>query len=210
MRGRFITLEGGEGAGKTTLIKGLAETLRARGLDVVVTREPGGTPGAELLREILLTGATDRWSPMTEALLMYAARVDHVERLIAPALRRGAWVLSDRFADSTTAYQGAAGGVPLDRIKLLHQAALGNFKTDLTLILDLNPQTGLQRTLDRGEDATRFERFDPGFHGRLRRAFLSIADEDPERCLVIDGDQSVDAVLAAALEAVDDRLGARL
>tara|TARA_R110000868_G_scaffold2321_7_gene17287 strand:+ start:2529 stop:3161 length:633 start_codon:yes stop_codon:yes gene_type:complete len=210
VRGRFITLEGGEGAGKTTLIKGLAETLRARGLDVVVTREPGGTPGAELLREILLTGATDRWSPMTEALLMYAARVDHVERLIAPALRRGAWVLSDRFADSTTAYQGAAGGVPLDRIKLLHQAALGNFKTDLTLILDLNPQTGLQRTLDRGEDATRFERFDPGFHGRLRRAFLSIADEDPERCLVIDGDQSVDAVLAAALEAVDDRLGARL
>jgi dTMP kinase len=210
VRGRFITLEGGEGAGKTTLIKGLAETLRARGLDVVVTREPGGTPGAELLREILLTGATDRWSPMTEALLMYAARVDHVERLIAPALRRGAWVLSDRFADSTTAYQGAAGGVPLDRIKLLHQAALGNFKTDLTLILDLNPQTGLQRTLDRGEDATRFERFDPGFHGRLRRAFLSIADEDPERCQVIDGDQSVDAVLAAAIEAVDDRLGARL
>lgn len=210
MRGRFITLEGGEGAGKTTLIKGLAETLRARGLDVVVTREPGGTPGAELLREILLTGATDRWSPMTEALLMYAARVDHVERMISPALRRGAWVLSDRFADSTTAYQGAAGGVPLERIKLLHRAALGSFTTDLTLILDLNPQTGLQRTLDRGEDATRFERFDPGFHGRLRRAFLDIADEEPDRCQVIDAEQPVDAVLSAAIDAVDDRLGAVL
>ena len=209
MRGRFITLEGGEGAGKTTLIKGLAETLRARGLDVVVTREPGGTPGAELLREILLTGATDRWSPMTEALLMYAARVDHVERLISPALSRGAWVLSDRFADSTTAYQGAAGGVPLERIKLLHQGALGRFTPDLTLVIDLNPQTGLQRTLDRGEDATRFERFDPGFHGRLRRAFLAIADEEPDRCQVIDGENSVEAVLASAINAVDDRLGAR-
>ncbi|WP_417476122.1 dTMP kinase [Maricaulis sp.] len=210
MRGRFITLEGGEGAGKTTLIQALAEKLRGRGLDVVVTREPGGTPGAEALREILLTGATDRWSPMTEALLMYAARVDHVERLIAPALQRGAWVLSDRFADSTTAYQGAAGGVPIERIKALHQAALGNFKPDLTLILDVNPTTGIERTIARGEDATRFERFDPGFHGRLRRAFLDIADDEPDRCIVVDGNEAADIVFSHALSAIDEHLGARL
>ncbi|WP_417481783.1 dTMP kinase [Maricaulis sp.] len=210
MRGHFITLEGGEGAGKTTLIQALAEKLRARGIDVVVTREPGGTPGAELLREILLTGSTDRWSSMTEALLMYAARVDHVERLIAPALQRGAWVLSDRFADSTTAYQGAAGGVPIERIKLLHQAALGNFKPDLTLILDINPQVGIQRTIARGEDATRFERFDPGFHGRLRQAFLDIAEDDPERCLVIDGSETAETVFRHAVAAIDGHLGARL
>jgi dTMP kinase len=210
MRGHFITLEGGEGAGKTTLLQALADKLRTRGLDVVVTREPGGTPGAELLREILLTGSTDRWSPMTEALLMYAARVDHVERLIAPALQRGAWVLSDRFADSTTAYQGAAGGVQIERIKLLHQAALGNFKPDLTLILDINPQVGIERTIARGEDATRFERFDPGFHGRLRRAFLDIAEDDPERCLVLDGSEPAETVFSHAVAAIDGHLGARL
>lgn len=210
MRGRFITLEGGEGAGKTTLIKALSDALRSRGLDVVVTREPGGTPGAELLREILLTGATDRWSPMSEALLMYAARVDHVERLITPALQRGAWVLSDRFADSTTAYQGAAGGVPIERIKLLHQAALGNFKPDLTLILDIDPQIGIERTIARGEDATRFERFDPGFHGRLRRAFLDIADEEPDRCVVVDAGQPVDVVARRAVDLIDVHLGAGL
>ncbi|WP_417483782.1 dTMP kinase [Maricaulis salignorans] len=210
MRGRFITLEGGEGAGKTTLIQALAEKLRGRGLDVIVTREPGGTPGAEVLREILLTGSTDRWSPMTEALLMYAARVDHVERLIAPALQRGAWVLSDRFADSTTAYQGAAGGVPIERIKALHQAALGNFKPDLTLILDVNPTTGIERTIARGEDATRFERFDPGFHGRLRRAFLDLADDEPDRCIVIDGNEAADIVFSHAVSAIDEHLGARL
>lgn len=210
MRGRFITLEGGEGAGKTTLIRALAEKMRARGLDVVVTREPGGTPGAEMLREILLTGSTDRWSPMSEALLMYAARVDHVERLIAPALQRGAWVLSDRFADSTTAYQGAAGGVPIERIKLLHKAALGNFQPDLTLVLDINPSVGIERTIARGEDATRFERFDPGFHGRLRRAFLDIVDEDPQRCIVIDGGEPADTVFRHAISVIDEHLGARL
>ncbi|WP_339745153.1 dTMP kinase [uncultured Maricaulis sp.] len=210
MRGRFITLEGGEGAGKTTLIKALTEKLRSSGLDVVVTREPGGTPGAEILREILLTGTTDRWSPMTEALLMYAARVDHVERLIAPALQRGTWVLSDRFADSTTAYQGAAGGVPIERIKLLHQAALGNFKPDLTLILDVNPQIGIERTIARGEDATRFERFDPGFHGRLRRAFLDLADDDPERCVVIDGSETAENVFRRAVDLIDTHLEAGL
>ena len=266
MRGKFITLEGGEGAGKTTLIKAVQAALVAKGLDVVVTREPGGTPGAEVLRDILLKGATDRWSPVTEALLMYAARVDHVERLIEPALSRGAWVISDRFADSTMAYQGYGGGVDPARIRAIHGAAIGDFKPDLTLILDLetseglaragkrlveagsaedryermerdfhdrlrngfleiakadplrcrvidaavdlDPRTGLERTVARGEDATRFERFDADFHARLRQAFLDIAAREPERCCVLDARSDADAVAAAALQAIETRLGA--
>jgi dTMP kinase len=207
MRGKFLTLEGGEGAGKTTLIRTLESWLKDRGIEVVMTREPGGTPGAEQLRDILLKGATDRWSPVTEALLMYAARVDHVERLIEPALARGAWVISDRFADSTMAYQGTAGGVPVERIRQLHAAALGDFNPDLTLILDLDPRTGLERTVSRGEDATRFERFDADFHARLRQAFLDIAAREPERCMVLDAGEAPEAVAAAARAAIETRLG---
>ena len=207
MRGKFLTLEGGEGAGKTTLIRALDAWLKDRGIQVVITREPGGTPGAEQLRDILLKGATDRWSPVTEALLMYAARVDHVERLIEPALARGAWVISDRFADSTMAYQGTAGGVPVERIRQLHAAALGDFNPDLTLILDLDPRTGLERTVSRGEDATRFERFDGDFHARLRQAFLDIAEAEPERCAVLDAGRGPETVAAAARAAIETRLG---
>lgn len=208
MRGRFLTLEGGEGAGKTTLIKTLKDWLSGQGIDVVVTREPGGTPGAEVLRDILLNGSTDRWSPVTEALLMYAARVDHVERLIEPALARGAWVISDRFSDSTRAYQGVAGGVSADRIQKIHAAALGGFYPDLTLILDLDPKVGLARTVARGEDATRFERFDTRFHDRLRQAFLDIATEDPDRCQVLDALDAPDLVAEKAIAAIETRLGA--
>jgi dTMP kinase len=207
MQGRFISLEGGEGVGKTTLINGIANALADRGLHTVVTREPGGTPGAEILRDILLKGDTDRWSAMTEALMMYAGRVDHVDRLIKPALKRKAWVLCDRFSDSTTAYQGTAGGVPLEQIKALHSAALADFKPDLTFVVDLDPKLGLQRTIERGETATRFERFDAGFHERLRAAFLAIAADNPDRCVVLDGSKSRDAILADALSAIDKRFG---
>ncbi|MHA6288581.1 dTMP kinase [Maricaulis sp. CAU 1757] len=205
MAGRFITLEGGEGAGKTTLITGLRQALEARGETVVVTREPGGTPGAEELRQLLLTGNTDRWSATSEALLMYAARVDHVERLIRPALAAGQWVLCDRFADSTIAYQGLAGGLPAERIRDLHRFALGDFHADLTLIVDLDPSVGLARTQARGEDITRFEKHGLDYHVRLRQAFLDIAAAEPERCAILDGAQSQDAVLAAALDTLEAR-----
>jgi len=205
--GRFISLEGGEGAGKTTLIRKLQAHLENQGLEVVVTREPGGTPGAEDLRDILLTGATDRWSPVTEALLMYAARVDHVERLIQPALARGAWVLSDRFSDSTVAYQGAAGGVDIDRIRQLHSVALEDFYPDLTFILDLDPLLGLRRTVERGEDPTRFEMHETDFHTRLRNAFLNIAVNEPKRCVVLDAALPPEKVYQAALAIMSEKLG---
>lgn len=207
MRGKFITLEGGEGVGKTTLIRSLETWLGGQGVEVAVTREPGGTPGAELLRDILLKGATDRWSPMTEALLMYAARVDHVERFIEPALARGAWVISDRFADSTMAYQGTAGGVTVERIAQLHAAALGEFRPDLTLVLDLDPNIGLRRMLARGEVVTRFERLDSNFHDRLRQAFLDIAAAEPDRCTVIDASEPADTVFEMAQARIRERLG---
>ena len=207
-RGLFITLEGGEGAGKTTLARHLAEAFRKTGREVALTREPGGTPGAEALRALLVEGDTGRWSPMAETLLMFAARVDHVERFIRPALERGAVVICDRFTDSTRAYQGAAGGVSPDRIEAVGRAALGSFEPDLTLIVDLDPAIGLARTRDRGEGETRFERRPTEFHDALRKAFLDIAKAEPARCAVLDGARPAEDVARAAMTIVADRLGA--
>lgn len=206
-RGRFITLEGGEGAGKSTLAKGLAAALAKRGFEAVITREPGGTPNAEALRALLVEGEPGRWSPMAETLLLYAARDDHVRNLIAPALARGAWVICDRFHDSTRAYQGAAGGLPASKIAEIHAASLGEFLPDLTLIVDLDPAAGLARTRSRGEDPTRFERQPDAFHAALRQAFLDIAKAEPERCAVLDGAEPPQAVLDGALALIDERLG---
>lgn len=205
MKGKFISLEGGEGAGKTTLIAGLAGQLIRSGYRVVKTREPGGTPNAEAIRELLLSGDVERWSATSEALLFYAARVDHVERVIRPALERGDWVLCDRFADSTRAYQGAAGGTERARLDTLHTFALGQFEPDLTLVVDIDPTEGLERTWSRGEKETRFEAKGSVFHDRLRQAFLDIAKAEPERCAVIDGGQTADAVLADAMDVIRTR-----
>ena len=207
-RGRFITLEGGEGAGKSTLARGLVDALTGRGLRVELTREPGGTPNAEALRALLLEGETGRWSPISETLLLYAARADHVVRRIEPALADGAWVICDRFSDSTRAYQGAAGRLDPQRIEAIDQASLHGFRPDLTLILDLEPDAGLERTVARGEAATRFERQDARFHAALRQGFLDIAAAEPERCAVIDSGQPRETVLAQALAVVAGRLGA--
>jgi len=205
-QGRFITLEGGEGAGKSTQARRLGERLTARGRQVVVTREPGGSPGAETIRELLVTGQADRWSPVTETLLMYAARRDHVERTIAPALASGAWVVSDRFADSTRAYQGAGGGAPASLIQTLERHVLGETRPDLTLILDLPANVGMARTLARNHAETRFEAKGEAFHRRLRDGFLAIARVEADRCVVIDAGQDVGAVEAAIWAAVEARL----
>lgn len=207
-RGRFITFEGGEGAGKSTQLRRLAERLTAAGRTVVSTREPGGSPGAEAIRGLLLTGAVDRWSPVSETLLMYAARRDHIERVIAPALARGDWVLCDRFADSTRAYQGAAGGAPADLIRALEQQTLDDAWPDLTLVVDLPVDVGLARSMERENAEVRFEAKGATFHERLRRRFLEIAAEEPARCAVIDGTGSREAVADAIWGAVSERLGA--
>ncbi len=204
--GRFITLEGGEGAGKSTQGRRLEGRLRDAGHEVVLTREPGGSPGAESIRALLVTGGADRWSSTTEALLMYAARRDHIERTIAPALARGAWVVSDRFADSTRAYQGAGGGVPASFIQALERYVLGETRPDLTLILDLPVATGLARAAGRDHAETRFEAKGEAFHQRLREGFLAIARVEADRCAVIDAAGSPGAVEAAIWETVVRRL----
>lgn len=204
-QGFFISFEGGEGAGKSTQIRRLAGRLQAAGHDVVVTREPGGSPGAEAIRELLVNGAADRWSPVTETLLMYAARRDHVERVIRPALAEGKIVLCDRFADSTRAYQGAGGDAPASLIASLEEHVLNGTVPVLTLILDLPAQVGLQRAEARG-GAARFESKGLEFHERLRAGYLEIARREPERCIVIDADAEIDAVTVAIADAVAQRL----
>ena len=204
--GRFITLEGGEGAGKSTQAARLAERLGARGLEVVRTREPGGSPGAEEIRALLVSGAGDRWSATAETLLLYAARSDHLERLIRPALQRGAWVICDRFADSTRAYQGAAGGAAPELVGSLEQQVVGADAPHLTLVLDLSPEAGMARVASRGEAQTRFEAKGLEFHSRLRRGFLDIAAAEPERCVVVDAAEDPNAVSEAVWRAVEARL----
>ncbi len=207
-RGRFITLEGGEGAGKSVQARRLEDRLKAVGVDVVRTREPGGSPHAEALREVILSGLARPFGPEGEALLFAAARIDHLDATILPALERGQWVVSDRFADSTRAYQGAAGNLPADYINRLEQIAVGQNGPDLTLILDLPPEAGLARALARrGEGGVdRFEAEGLAFHETLRRAFLDIAAREPERCAVIDALKDEDDVEAEIWQAVAARL----
>ena len=188
-KGRLVTFEGGEGAGKSTQLKRLAERLRRAGVEVVETREPGGTLLAEKLREMLLAGRIAPMGAFAEAVVFAAARIDHVDSVIAPALARGAFVLCDRFIDSTRAYQGALGKVEPSRIALLERIALGDLRPDLTIILDLPAEEGLARAARRragGVDADRFEREELSRHEELRDAFLDIAATEPDRCCVLD------------------------
>ncbi|MDP4023340.1 dTMP kinase [Methylobacterium sp. NEAU 140] len=206
-RGAFITVEGGEGAGKSTQVARLAATLRARsGRPVTVTREPGGSARAEEIRAALLGGAAKPYGPFAEALLFSAARIDHLDRLIRPALARGEVVICDRFIDSTRAYQGAAGGLEPGVVAALERVVVGPTRPDLTLILDLAPEAGLGRAAGRGAAPDRFEAEAPAFHARLRAAFLEIAGREPERCAVIDAGGAPDAVEAAIRAVVAARL----
>jgi dTMP kinase len=208
-QGRFITFEGGEGAGKSTQIRRLAARLEPVTGPVVLTREPGGSAGAEALRDLLVNGDADRWSPMSETLILYAAREDHLVRTIRPALAAGKWVLCDRFADSTRAYQGAGGGTDPDFILGLEAAVLGATRPDLTLILDMPVELGLSRALSRGGGEARFESKGQAFHERLRQGFLDIAAAEPARCAVIDAGRSMDEVADQIWQVVQDRLGVR-
>ncbi len=189
---RFITLEGGEGAGKSTQARRLASVLRTEGINVLETREPGGSPGAEEIRRLLTTGEPDRWSPMAETLLHFAARADHIRRTIRPALKAGRWVCCDRFADSTMAYQGYGHGIDGDFIARLAAAVLGDLRPDLTLVFDLPVEQGLARAAKRAGQEDRYEKMDIRFHEALRLGFLDIAAKDPARCVLIDagGDEA--------------------
>ncbi len=198
--GVFVSIEGGEGGGKSTQIALLCEALRARGKTVLATREPGGSEGAEAIRALLVQGETGRWDAMSELLLLLAARRDHLRRTILPALAEGAWVVSDRFGDSTMAYQGYAHGLGRAVVETLAQAAIDGFSPALTFILDLPVAEGLARAGGRGPSGEdRFERMGTAFHQRLRDGFLDIARREPERCRVVDASRPVAAVHAEML-----------
>ena len=204
-RGQFITLEGGEGVGKSTQATLLADALRARGIEVVVTREPGGTAGAEAIRDLLMTGSEDRWSARAEALLFAAARADHVEKLIRPALERGAWVVCDRFLDSTRAYQGGAGGISDGDILALHQVGSAGLMPDRTLLMQLPVDQSAERASARAEgNADRFGARQSDYHQRLNIAFDQLANAETARFRIIDASGRVEKVTTRLFSALDD------
>ncbi len=203
-RGRFITLEGGEGAGKSTQLRRLGEHLQTCGIELVVTREPGGTEGAEAIRELIVHGPPERWRALSELYLFLAARDDHLHRAILPALARGAWVLCDRFADSSRVYQGHAGELGLALVDSLQAPLLAGHRPDLTLVLDLPVAAGMARCAERGAMA-RFEAKGTAYHERVRAGFRLIAKQEPDRFAVVDASADVETVAAAVWRIVADR-----
>ncbi|MEM9667754.1 MAG: dTMP kinase [Pseudomonadota bacterium] len=204
LQGRFITLEGGEGSGKSTLIKALADRAKEHDISTVITREPGGTPLAEAVRSVALNPPEEtEISPLTEALLMNAARVDHLEKLIRPALESGQWVLCDRFADSTLAYQSVSGEVAMATLLSLEAAVLEWSRPDLTLILDADPEILLKRRASRAEGDDSFEARPLAFHRSVRETFLQIAKRNPERCTVLDAEQAPGRLLEEAWATIE-------
>lgn len=209
--GRFITLEGGEGAGKSTQLKLLAQSFAAAGVGAITTREPGGSTGGEAIRNLVVTGTADRWHPTTESLLFMAARFDHLEAKIKPALAAGQWVLCDRFYDSTYIYQGIAKNVGTAWLDQIYRQLFANAAPDLTLLLDLPPSVGLARTDKRGNVVeSRFEQMDIAFHERLRSGFLELAAANPVRIQTVDATQDATSVHKAIIAAVNARFGLAL
>ncbi len=205
----FITFEGGEGAGKSTQARLLAAFLEKQGASCLLTREPGGSPGAEEIRNLVVKGTVGRWDVMTEALLMFAARRDHLVNTVWPALKEGKTVICDRFADSTMAYQGfgyADKGLGQAAVEQLYQIVVGSFKPDLTIILDMPVESGIERALKRDANANRYEKMGLDFHRNLRRAFLEIEKKEPGRCVVIDATGSIDEIHAKIVSVVQKRL----
>ena len=205
---KFITLEGGEGSGKSTQIRMLADYLKQKRIDFIQTREPGGSPDAEEIRKVILTGSKDKWDSISETLLFSAARRNHLTKLIWPALGQGKWVICDRFADSTMAYQGYGRGDGLltkTDIDTLYHLVAGDFKPNLTFILDIDPVEGLKRAFSRG-DNNRMEDMDISFHQNLRAAFLDIAKQEPNRCFVIDASKAPDIVHRQIISVLENHL----
>jgi len=205
-RGQFVTFEGGEGTGKSTQVKRLASSLEAIGTDCHITREPGGTQGAEDIRRLLVEGAVERWDPASELLLHNAARVEHLAKTVRPALDAGVWVLCDRFTDSTMAYQGHGHGLDTTMVANLHWLLYGSFKPDLTLILDLKVNDALARTQSRNASETRYERMNQSFHDRVRLGFLEIAKAEPARCVVVDASGDIEEVERRIFEITREKL----
>lgn len=205
-RGLFISLEGGEGAGKTTQMSLLADALRGRGLDVVTTREPGGTPAGESLRDVFITHQGQSWPISAQLLTMFSARALHVEQVIKPAMSHGKIVICDRFTDSTRAYQGYAQGFDLESIETLRHIAIGNFEPDITFIFDIDPVAGLSRASKRAHAGDTFESLDVAFHQKLRAGFWDIAKQAPDRCHVVDASKSPDRVAQEILDLTLSRL----
>ena len=205
-RGRFITLEGGEGTGKSTLLSALREGLERAGHTVVQTREPGGTELAEVIRNLVLHPPEGQsWSPIAEALLMNAARTDHLEKKIRPALEAGSWVLCDRFSDSTRVYQSVQNGVGLTVLKMLENTVLGETHPDMTLVLDAPVDQAAGRRIERGGKADAFEQRDSSFHEAVRQAFIDVARNEPERCVLLDASRTADEVATSAWQHIEAR-----
>ena len=212
MKGRFITLEGGEGCGKSTQIRLLVDYLQRQGIETIATKEPGGTPEGKVLREMLVTGDKDKFDAITECLLYYADRRCHLTKLIWPALNQGKWVISDRYADSTEAYQyyGYNKRVEYDILKNMYKIVAGNFKPDLTIILDIDPELGMKRSFAKAEQMNvkelRFESRQLEFHTNLRCGFLEIAKREPNRCVVIDADTDIESLHQEIIKVISERL----
>lgn len=210
-RGFFVTFEGGEGAGKSTQIRRLAQSLRAEGRDVVVTREPGGSPGAEAVRHVLLSGAAEPFGPELEAILFAAARSDHIEQVIRPAVAAGKIVLCDRFMDSSRVYQGVTGNLDVDFMRALERITVADMVPDLTIILDIDPEEGMRRAAARrpgGEAADRYEKEQLEIQRQRREAYLSIAEAEPDRCVVIEAAAREEETAAVILKVVRAALAA--
>ena len=214
-RGKFITLEGGEGTGKTTQIKNLHAYLSSQGIDCIVTREPGGTDEAEKIRDLLVQRDGGDWDPMSEALLLFAARREHLVKKIWPAMEKGQWVISDRFVDSSRVYQGSALGLGMNVVEGLYYMIAQEFEPDLTFIMDIDPEIGLKRSgkqnqmsLDLNETTEdRYERLGLDFHEKVRAGFLSVAEQHPKRCVVMDADQTPDDIFAQMKGVLELKLG---
>jgi len=186
MNNLFITFEGGDGSGKSTQVNLLKDYLDNLNFETIKTREPGGTPSAEILRDLLTTGEVEKWAPMSEALLMWASRYEHLIQVIEPALNSGKNVICDRFYDSTYAYQGVAHNLGIDKMEKLKKIIIGDIEPDITFVLDIDPKVGLKRSLDRSDKENRFESYNIDFHNNIRRAFLEIAKKNKDRCIVVD------------------------